>query len=242
MSGSDQARLKVHRFFGSFAFDRPIFVIEDRDVSRQIVSVLRLRPGELIVLLDGSGDEAVARITSADASGVEVSVVEKRRCSGEPARRASLYAAVLKRENFEFVVQKAVEVGVSRIVPVLSGRTVKLGIKRDRLMKIAREAAEQSGRGVIPEVSEPMKFKDALREARSNDANVFFEIGAAPLDGPALKEKVKVGTFIGPEGGWTEEELSAAADAGFAVAGLGSTTMRAETAAIVAVFLAVQSR
>lgn len=241
MPGSDEARLKTHRFFGPFDLGRPVFVIEDREISHQIASVLRLRPGETVILLDGSGLEAEARITRVDQAGVEVSIVEKRRCAAEPARRVTLYAAVLKRENFEFIVQKATETGASRIVPLISGRTVKQGTKRDRLMKIAREAAEQSGRGRIPEIFEPMRFKDALEDSRSNDMNVIFEPGSPVVISADLPSDAKIGIFIGPEGGWTEDELGLARKSGISSAGLGPLILRAETAAVVAVFLASQA-
>ena len=229
--------MRLHRFIGDFDFSASRLEIRDVAVVRQIRVVLRLKRGGSIVLSDGHLNEAETRIESVSPRAIEV-FIERTFMNGcEPATAVILYCAMLKRENFEWVVEKATELGVREIVPVLTARTVKTGFRAERLEKIAREAAEQSGRGVVPAIRSPLAFERAMREAPANNVNLFCDIGRGAF--PALKSAKRIGIFIGPEGGWTEEEAEAARAAHLAVVSLGKTTLRAETAAIVAVARAV---
>ncbi len=176
-------------------------------------------------------------------SGVVVDVLDRREVLTESSVRAVLYCAMLKRENFELVVQKATECGVAEIVPIVTARTVKLGLKIDRLQKIAREAAEQSGRGIVPEIFDPMSLKESIVHAKQNNANILFEPSGShflgtlvPFRLDATKVAMNRGLFIGPEGGWTDDEVDQMRGAGYHVVSLGPRVLRAETAAIVAVF------
>ena len=150
---------------------------------------------------------------------------------------AVLYCAILKRENFELVVQKATEIGVREIVPLITQRTVKLDIKEERLRKIITEAAEQSGRGRVPMLRQAMSFADALADAQRNDANFFFDISDVIVEEGAIGDAMRRGLFVGPEGGWSYEEVLAARAAGCHIISLGALTFRAETAAIIASYL-----
>ncbi|MCC7522611.1 16S rRNA (uracil(1498)-N(3))-methyltransferase [Candidatus Uhrbacteria bacterium] len=230
--------MKRHRFIGPYDLRSPEIVLED-DAARQMALVLKLKIGEGVILSDGLGHEAEYEILQIKKSSVrlvrdsEISTVKT-----EPTNRVMLYASILKRENFELVVQKATECGVLRIVPVLSQRTIKKDVKLDRLREIAKEAAELSGRGTIPEIAEPMKLEQALNDAEINGQNYFFDRDAAMtvFKSPASGS---IGLFIGPEGGWTPEEAERAKEAGCKTVSLGPRVLRGETAAIVAVFLAV---
>ncbi|MEK7105276.1 MAG: RsmE family RNA methyltransferase [Patescibacteria group bacterium] len=220
---------KIHRF------------ILPTDLGHQLRDVLKMERGEEINLLDGQGVEGRAKIVATSPS-VEVELESVGRNQNEPTRRVILYAAILKREHFELIVQKATEVGVTEVVPVISKRTVKTGIKLDRLRKIATEAAEQSGRGVVPIIHEPMGFEQALLDAKRNETNLFFHTSTTP--NPSLKRMggESMGIFIGPEGGWDESEVEAAKAAGCELATLGNLTLRGETAAIVATYLVATGR
>lgn len=230
--------MKIHRFIGQFDLNGERLLLRDSDLIHQIRTVLKLQSGEKIVLSDGSGREALAILNNVDKSGIEVSVIE-RRDADEPQRKVTLYCAILKRENFEYALEKAVEAGASKIVPILTLHTVKLGLNLDRLKKIAKEAAEQSGRGIVPEISEPIKFRQALKEASVNDMNYFFD--KAGEEFLRVKPLIStVGVWIGPEGGWDEIEVKAAEEANFASASLGALVLRAETAVTVAVYLATR--
>jgi 16S rRNA (uracil1498-N3)-methyltransferase len=200
--------------------------------------VLKLRVGERVVLADGTGCEALAEIAAIDKSGVEVAVHE-RRASPEPKKNIILYCALLKRENFEYAVEKAVECGVVKIVPLITARTVKLGLNLDRVRKIAQEAAEQSGRGIVPEISAPVKFSAAIKAASENDINYFFDAnGEEFVRAKALAKTI--GVWIGPEGGWEDFEIEAAAVNRCVAASLGALILRAETAVTVAVYLSAR--
>lgn len=162
----------------------------------------------------------------------------------EAAVHVTLYCAILKRENFEWVVQKTTELGVRRIVPLITDRTVKTGIRLDRLISIAREASEQSGRGVIPEISKPMEFDQALSETKQYAQNLFFHTsrtGKEDSDREATSQKPKakrsIGLWIGPEGGWSDDEVTAATQANIRISSLGPRILRAETAAVAACVL-----
>lgn len=231
----------THRFIGKFPLEVKQFWIADQGLTHQVREVLRLLPGEEIILSDGKNLEARAEIVSFDKEAVEVRILEVLTGSAEPGTKVILYLAILKKENFELVAQKAVEVGVSKIVPIITGRTVKFGIRRDRLEKIIKEAAEQSGRTLLPELGEETDFKDAVAEAGENKLNVFFNIGEKQLNLPKGIRGKTIGIFIGPEGGWDELEMKSAKSAKFVPAGLGKLTLRAETAAIVGVYETLRS-
>lgn len=233
----------MHRFIlvgTDVSSDR--IVVSDREAVHQMRNVFRLGEGDAFVACDGKGTDAVLEIERASLSSVEARVRERRSSVGEPSVRVTLYCSVLKREHFELVVQKATECGVAAIVPIVSARTVRLGTRADRLEKIAREAAEQCGRGVVPGILEPMSLREAVEHARGNAANIFFEPGMPAFDAAAIGASASAGLFIGPEGGWEPDEVAALRAAGFHAAGLGPRILRAETAAIVAVFLAAGGR
>ncbi|MDD2753412.1 MAG: 16S rRNA (uracil(1498)-N(3))-methyltransferase [Candidatus Portnoybacteria bacterium] len=234
--------MRLNRFFGDFDLAQKTLRISDGDFLHQVKNVLRLGAGEEIILVNGQGKEASAKIAQYGKDFVEVEILEVKENENEPERQVILYCAVLKRENFELVVQKAVEAGVSEIVPVISRCTVKTGLKYDRLKKIIKEAAEQSGRGIIPVLREAISFNDALAGAKENTANILFDASGTKLlmsdiNNLVQQEKEQVGIFIGPEGGWSGEEIGAARGAGVKLISLGKLTLRAETAAMVASYL-----
>ncbi|TSA46451.1 16S rRNA (uracil(1498)-N(3))-methyltransferase [bacterium] len=228
--------MKLHRFIGDFDLKKNKILIADGDFLNQVRNVLRLKAGDRIILSDGRGAEAEGILEEIGKDGAVFRLSNHSENFNEPARKAVLYCALIKRENFEWVAQKATEVGVSKIVPVISERTVKLNLKRDRLLKIIKEAAEQSGRGIVPVLSEPINFGEALIAAvKNNDLNLIF-VPQAPIivSGMNFKKENKIGIFIGPEGGWTEKELEESHKVGLKSVSLGNLTLRSETAAVVA--------
>lgn len=200
--------------------------------------VLRLKKGEPVVLSDGGGAEATATIVAMEEGGVQLMVELLERSKREPEREVVLYCSLLKRENFEWAVQKATEVGVSRIVPIQSLRTIKLGVKRDRLEKIIREAAEQSGRATVPTLEEAQTLSKALAHAHTHPYRWFFDLDGTPAASIKRTASASTAIFIGPEGGWDAAERNEAEAAGCAVVSLGPLTLRAETAATIASYLA----
>ncbi|MDD5438379.1 MAG: RsmE family RNA methyltransferase [Patescibacteria group bacterium] len=233
--------MRLNRFIIDSDLHPGVFELADPDATRQITQVLRLKTGEMLMLCDGQGREALAKISAFGKNRVTLELGKPQAVDREPKRRIILYCSILKRENFDWVTQKATEIGVSMIIPILSERTIKQNLNFERLKKIAKEASEQSGRCRLPEVSKPLTWNQALDNAKGNDVNFIFDLEAT--DGVKLKDdQQSVGVFIGPEGGWTPEEIKEAKKHDFKIASLGQTVLRAETAAIVASYLMATAR
>ena len=232
--------MRLHRFIGNFDLSNKGVSANDADFINQAKNVLRLKYGDKLILCDGNLNEAVAEIVNLNKEFVELKILETYKNQNEPAspaggpeRNVILYCPILKKENFEWAVQKAVEVGVREITPIITARTVKLGLNKDRLEKIIKEAAEQSGRGILPRLNETIIFDEAIKSAKENDLNLFFNIGGKNVQ-HSMSNISKIGIFIGPEGGWDEEEIKKAQSSnGFTIVGLGKTVLRAETAAVI---------
>lgn len=224
---------------GHYSLKSGPYELTQPQVVHQVVKVLRLKPGEELILCDGLNHEAIGAIESISPRSVRLSLQTPRTVRTEPRIRITLYCAVLKKENFDLVVQKTTEIGASAIVPIITRRTIKQNLNLARLRSIALEAAELSGRGKVPTVEAPLAWGQALDHAKANAMNVVYDFGY-----PALGKDVALhddaGIFIGPEGGWHEAELAEARTRHFHVAGLGPLTFRAETAAMVAVYSMVK--
>lgn len=230
----------MHRFIGDFDLSQSIVTLTDKTIVHQLRNVLRAEVGNVIHLCDGNRTEANATITDLTRKQVRVSIDSVFKNTNEPERHVTLYCAILKRSNFELVVQKATETGISEIVPLVTKRTVKQNIKSSRLKKIIHEAAEQSGRGIVPALKKPIAF-NAIQKTATNAANVFLHTEQADKPPTIFPNSSALNIFIGPEGGWDESEILFAKSCGFQSATLGKLTLRAETAAIVASYLAVHS-
>jgi len=232
--------MKKHLFIGTFNFENKTLIIKDKELANQIKNVLRFKVSDIIFLGNGQSTEAKTEILEIKKDEVVVKILNTETNENEYAKDVTLYLAILKRENFELVIQKATEIGIKQIVPVLSERTVKTGLKIERLEKIIKEASEQSGRGILPIITEPMKFKDALAHAQNNQINLFFHLDGENLNKIRLTQN-KIGLFIGPEGGWSDPEVAEIKKSDtFTKVSLGKLTLRGETAAIVACYLGLQ--
>ena len=217
--------MTLHRFFvepAEMAGDRfPL----PAGIERQVRAVLRLRDGDRLVLLPNDGTEAICRLDG-DACAVE----DRRPASGEPRHRLTVVQALLKGDGLEQVVQHATEVGVAAFQLAVTERSIvrELPPRRlERLRTIAREAAEQSERGIVPEILAPVP----LARAMTSGSVLLFE----RHDGQRLGQVPPPSAIvIGPEGGFTPAEVQAAIDAGATVAGLGPRILRSETVAAVA--------
>lgn len=224
--------MTLHRFFVA-----PTDAAGERfalpaSIERQVRTVLRLRDGARIVLLTGDGSEATCRLEAGDC------VVEERRASaGEPRHRLTVVQALLKGDGLEEVVQRGTELGVSEFRLVVTERSVARDLsprRLERLRAVAREAAEQSERGVIPRVHAPVQ----LREAFAAGSVLLLERHDArrlsQLEPPTT-------VIIGPEGGFSPAEVEVATASGLELAGLGPRILRSETVAA-AVAAAILSR
>lgn len=213
--------------------------VEDKGTIDQIRKVLRLKEGDRIVFCDGTGSEAEIEIEKFEKGHLEGKVIARKMNNNEPPVSVTLFCAVLKKENFEIVCQKATEVGISKIVPVLTSRTVKMNLKTERLEKIIKEASEQSERGIVPKLEDIKKIEEAIEYAKENELNIFFDRSGDRAADVKKTEKKNIGIFIGPEGGWDESEVGMAKSAGFKIVSMGKCNLRAETAAIIGAYLAL---
>ncbi len=228
---------KIHHFIGKFNISTDNLRIDDRVLSHQLQSVLRLSAGEVIALGNGAGEKVLAEIVGYKKNTMHAVVRERKK--EMISRDIILYCALLKRSNVEWVVEKATELGVTKIVPLLTERTIKQGFKRERLETIMREAAEQSERFFVPELSEPLALPAALQLACEKGEAIFFAPEGQSLSGVRISNST-INLFVGPEGGWSEREVELARGMKLQVVSLGPTILKAETAAIVATFWATQ--
>ena len=202
----------------------------------QHAKVLRLKPGETVLVCDGDGQECLCQISSTDPW--ELRVTERRASQSEATVRVSVYMAFPKADKLEHVIQKATELGAYEIVAFPSARCVSrpdeksLKKKLERWQKIAASAAEQSGRGRIPQVVALKSFPEALsRACQAEKALMFYEHEEALTLKTALTGTYRtVSLLTGPEGGLEEGEVSQARAAGMQVCTLGKRILRCETA------------
>ena len=227
------------RFITNFDLMAQRIYVRDKDLLKQWQSVLRLRVGDEVILADGKLNEALGKIIELRKDFAGVEILKKYKNTSEPSTEVSLFCAVLKRENFDMVVQKATEAGVKSIVPLITKRTIKTGLKLERLNKIAKEASEQSGRGLIPAVSAPVEFLDAVKSLSGAPTSILFNFDGHNISDIADLVSRKINIFVGPEGGWEDDEVKFARESDFRIVSLGDLILRAETAATVASYLAV---
>src|SRR3989344_500434 len=231
--------MKLHRFFGDFLFTASRVQSSDPTFIHQLKNVLRVEIGEEVLLCDGKGREAIATLTSLEKNRAEFEIVKLQKNKNEPERMLTLYCAILKRENFEWVAQKATEIGVKTIVPIRTAYTVKLDLNRERIQKIIKESAEQSGRGVCPELSGIMDMADALTQGDNlHEEILLLDVGGNPIK--PLGNKKNIGLFVGPEGGWSVAELEQFRKLKCKTVSLGPLTLRAETAAIIGSYIIIR--
>ena len=207
---------------------------------------LRMKPGEPLTVCCG-GIDYNCEISEITSDTVYLSLKEKVVCAAEPNIEVTLFQAVPKMDKLEYIIQKSVELGVSRIVPMLMRRCVSRPDERDfakklaRLNKIAAEAAKQSGRGIIPQVTPIVSYKKALEMMKELDRNVLLyeEEGGVSFGEVDLTGAKTVGLVIGSEGGFDREEAEACTAVGAAQVWLGKRILRCETAPITALSISM---
>lgn len=211
---------------------------------KHMKQVLRMKPGEKIIICNGQGKDYYSIIDRIEEQEIIARIEKIRETESELSTKLILFQGIPKKDKMEFVIQKAVELGVYEIVPMLTKRTiVKLEEKKkeqkkiERWSEIAKSAAKQSGRGWIPRITEPLSFREALKKASSLDAAMVpYEaeegIVAAREYVSGLKGLSTVGILIGPEGGFEEEEIALAKQFGIRPITLGKRILRTETAGL----------
>ena len=241
----------MNRFFVSKDSFRGDKVLLGKDQAHQIHSVLRLRPADRIIVLDNAGWEYQISLAKVTGEQVVGEVLQKQKAVGEPSVQITLFQSLLTRDKFEWVLQKCTEVGVSRFVPVITQRalvreTAIKPEKLDRWQRIITEAAEQSHRGLIPDLLPPVSFEEILPDLRDFERCLIAREPAEGGQRVALREALRtdkqtapgtVAVLVGPEGGFTEQEVQLARAASAVPVGLGPRILRTETAAIIATTL-----
>ena len=230
----------THRFFtgkittkeGVFELRENIWV-QDKELVNQVLRVLRLRSGEEIILFDGLGTERLYKIDVIEDKAfhlIHVTDYEPK----YPKRKVNLAFSMLKKDKNEWVIQKATELGVTRILPLITVRTEKTGFDSERAEKIAIEASEQCGRHSIPFINDPQDLESVIGQMQQS-----MRLCVADMDGEAFVDdgNEEVLVLVGPEGGWSDKERDYFAQHSIPRINLGSFTLRAETACIAAVQL-----
>ena len=222
-------------------------ILEDKiniigDDVNHVRNVLRLRVGDNVVICDGDCNDYISEITSIEKSVVTAKILSAKKNDTESNIDITLFQCVLKSDRMDYVIQKATEVGVKRIVPVISERTiVKIKSEKDKENKIKRwtsiaeGASKQSGRGIVPEIAPIISFKEICNEFDNIDKVIIpyeenMDIGLKSV----LKDNASsIGVIIGAEGGFCEDEVRFVSEKGAISVTLGKRILRAETAGVV---------
>ncbi len=220
--------MRLHRFFIEESISGKIIKIFDENILHQMKNVFRLKVGDFVILFDGSGKdfECETLLLSKKEGNFEVKEI---RDAYIPEKKVELYLSVIKKDNFELAARQAVEVGVSKIVPVISERSEKKNIDMERLSRIMKEASEQCGRGDVPKIVNIISFENIFDDGVEDF--IVFDISGEKIKNIEIKN-VKI--LVGPEGGWSENERKIFEDKKIKTVSLGETVLRAETAAVVA--------
>jgi len=220
-------------FVNTCDIDQKVVVLSGNN-AKHVSFSLRMAPGERIVVCDGRGTDCLCEITRITADSVFCDVIEKKQNEAEPPYQAVLYQALAKGEKMDYIIQKAVEFGVAEIVPFESSRCIaklregSAEKKIARWQRIAEEAAKQCGRGVIPKIAEPTTFERALKMA-DGVSFICYE-SEEQRSVSELERAEKYSFFIGPEGGFSPEEIELSKAAGILPVSLGRRILRTESA------------
>lgn len=258
-----ERKIMARFFVNKDAVKEDIIEITDPDDIKHISRVLRLAEGDFIDVSDSEEYEYRVELTQVSREGVLGKIQDKQSFSKEPGLEVSLYQAVPKQGKMELIIQKTVELGVHRIVPVFTKRCVvtdngSFGKKQERWQKVSAEAVKQCKRGIVPQVEEPVDFSammkrifhendlilflyeneqaSTIKQALRDFASEWLIFSAAGLvsQGEMPQKKPAVALIVGPEGGFTEDEAEALKESSAKCVTLGRTILRTETAGMAA--------
>lgn len=231
----------MHRFFGSpDNINNNSVTISGEDVAH-LSKVLRLREGENIIVCDSAGTDYECRIESISKTEAVASIISSTPNIAEPPINITIYQGLPKSDKMDYIVQKCVELGVNKIVPVITKRAVAIPRDGDkkilRWQRIANEAAKQCGRGVLPQIGEIAEFKTIVKTVAMEDSlNIIpYENEKSFKLKKALRPVKNINIFIGPEGGFDPEEIELAMLSGIQPVTLGPRILRTETAPLAVV-------
>jgi 16S rRNA (uracil1498-N3)-methyltransferase len=234
----------MHRFFISPEAIRDTRVLLRGPIVHQIRDVLRMQIGDTITLLDNTGNAYRAELVTLDHEALRARILETSKLDTEPAARITLYQGLLKGQKFDWVLQKGTELGITTFVPMLTERCIVGNLddvssaRMERWQRIVAEAAEQAGRAILPEIATVMMFSNACTyAARKGLSLIPWEGERSRSLRQALQnvpESKMINIFIGPEGGFAEDEISVAQSHRIIPVSLGPRILRAETAGLAA--------
>lgn len=208
--------------------------------ARHIAGALRMTAGEAVTLCDGVGTDYACTVEAVQREAVTLRVNAAAPTRTEPSVRVTLYMGLPKSDKLEWVIQKAVELGVFSVVPVITGRSIvrldakDAAKKQERWQRIADEAAGQSGRGIRPAVCTPITWKQALSRLKEENTLLCYEGGGQPIGSLVTPTERTVSLVVGPEGGFDPAEVEAVTAQGGRIATLGPRILRCETAPLAA--------
>lgn len=212
----------------------------NEEQSRHITKSLRMKKGDMLTVCTGDGNDYGCIIDEINKDGARLAVCYKQASDSEADIKISLYQGVPKGDKFEDIIQKCTELGVYEIIPVLTKRCVsrpqekQAEKKRQRYARIALEAAQQSGRGIVPDIKKMTELKTAVSQCEADIKIVFYEGGGEPLSALIKKGAKSAAVFIGPEGGFEKEEVELLKQNGAVAATLGKRILRTQTAPVAA--------
>ncbi len=212
--------------------------------AKHLTNVLRLKPNTIVELADGQGTKYTAKILNISSKQVELKIIKKSFLESESPVHICIAQGILKDKKMDMLIRHLTELGVSEWIPFFAKRTIptpsvqKIQKRIQRWEKIAKEALKQCGRSLVPIIEQPLEFNDLLKKYQDYDEKIaFWENASCPID--TIKEhdkdnndKKKIIILIGPEGGFSEEEIENAQKKGFNSFSLGPRILRAETASI----------
>jgi len=221
--------MRLHRFYLDQKIERGREIrIDNQNLLHQWMKVFRYSSGDRVIIFNGDGFEFESVFKILSRNEAVVIPEYSRKIKGVTKVELHLFPAIIKKDNFEFVVEKCTELGVKAFHPIISDRSEKKDLNMERLKKISMEASEQSGRADLPLIFELTDIETALK---SFDGKVFA-LDFVKQKFPSKVGSKKIGILIGPEGGWSEREISLFKKLGIKSFSLGDRVLRAETASI----------
>ncbi|MFA6536362.1 MAG: RsmE family RNA methyltransferase [Candidatus Paceibacterota bacterium] len=223
--------MKIHNFFVEEKLaGKNEAVVADAVLVHQWLKVLRFHIGERVNLFDNSGQEYLAEIVSLDRKVANLKLISSKLNVNCPKTNVTLLFSLIKKDKLEWLIEKCTEIGVSHFQPIISERSEVKGFNLERAQKIIKEACEQSGRAILPTVSEPISLTNALKSVPQ--PAFAFDSSGSSFSSTTNYSLPTTNFFIGPEGGFTPNEIEMFKTAGVKIYSLGSQTLRAETAAV----------
>ncbi len=233
----------MHRFYFNEVDKDSEFIEFSGEISHQIINVLRMKSSDLVEVFNGEGLNAITKINVENSGTKVIAKVISQKNVLESNLKIDVYQSIIKSSKLELTIEKLTELGISSFTPIITERSQKKDIislsdnKINRLKKISIESAEQSGKSFVPEIRNIEKFANLLMDKNLSNPFLFYENneGSESLNDINLNEykDSNLSIFIGPVGGFSENEINLSRDSGFRIVNIGDTILKSDTAAIV---------